>query len=247
MNSFIKYNYKNNDTFIKEANNLRQLAQYLDTNYIKVPEIINVSRESLELQRVFLKPSTPELMTKLGIGLAKLHQHTFVKYGFEEHNFIGLNVQKNILSDNWGEFFFTFRLLFQVKLIQSSSIRHGFEEILINKKDKIIDFLNAHCTHPSFVHGDLWSGNVMFDKDTAWLIDPSSYYADREVDIAMTELFSGFSDEFYAAYNRTYALSGEYERKKIIYNLYHLLNHYNLFGQAYLKECEKGFDFLNHL
>ena len=247
MISFIKYNYKNNDTFIQEANNLKLLSQYLDSDYIKTPAIINVSREKLELQKVNTKPATNQLMTQLGIGLAKLHQQPFKEYGFESSNFIGLNIQKNVLSDNWGAFFFEYRLWFQTQLIVSSSIRHLFEEVLMNKKEVIIEFLNSHCEHPSLVHGDLWSGNVLFDSEHAWLIDPSSYFADREVDIAMSELFLGFSTSFYEAYNETYALSAQYERKKVIYNLYHLLNHYNLFGHAYLEDCQKSLKFIDSL
>lgn len=246
-NNFIKHNYKDNDTFVKEANDLKRLAKYTDTSYIKIPEVFNASNETLEIERIYLEKSTPELMKKFGIGLAKLHQHKFPQYGFEEDNFIGLNLQKNELNDNWGAFFYKNRIQFQVGMVQPLSLRHSFEEILERKQKKIIDFLNEHCAHASLVHGDLWSGNVLFDKKSVWLIDPSSYYADREVDIAMTELFSGFTDDFYTAYNETYALSSEYDKKKIIYNLYHLLNHYNLFGHTYLEECNAAFEFIEQL
>jgi len=108
-------------------------------------------------------------------------------------------------------------------------------------KQALINFLNDHCEHASMVHGDLWSGNVLFDRDSVWLIDPAIYYGDREVDLAMTEMFGGFTHEFYQFYNNTYPISNTYQQKKIIYNLYHYLNHFNLFGDRYLPACEQGF------
>ena len=247
MTNFIKHNYKDNDTLVKEAADIQLLTKYLDPDFIKTPKIIQVSKQTLELERILSQKPNDELMANLGTGLAKLHKHKFKQYGFEEDNFIGLNVQKNELRDDWGEFFYHNRLKHQVNLIKTTSVRQEFEDILIHKHMKLIHFLNDTCAHPSLVHGDLWSGNVMFDKNSAWLIDPSSYYADREVDIAMTELFLGFNDSFYEAYNNEYALTKEYEQKKIIYNLYHTLNHYNLFGQSYLKDSKKAFEFISSL
>ena len=89
---------------------------------------------------------------------------------------------------------------------------------------------------------------MLFDSyGEVWLIDPSAHYADREVDLAMTEMFGGFSDHFYQHYNEIFPLSENYPTKKVIYNLYHYLNHYNLFGEAYLPGCEDGFDHIARL
>jgi fructosamine-3-kinase len=91
------------------------------------------------------------------------------------------------------------------------------------------------------LHGDLWSGNVLFDSNQCWLIDPAVYYGDSEVDLAMTEMFGGFSNAFYHAYFQIRSRSSTYANKRTIYNLYHYLNHYNLFGDSYLSRCREGF------
>ena len=84
----------------------------------------------------------------------------------------------------------------------------------------------------------------MYDSDHVWLIDPAVYYGDREVDLAMTEMFGGFTASFYRAYDAVLPRSQDYPHKKVIYNLYHYLNHYNLFGSGYLKACYQGFDYI---
>ncbi|MCB1581549.1 MAG: fructosamine kinase family protein [Xanthomonadales bacterium] len=95
------------------------------------------------------------------------------------------------------------------------------------------------------MHGDLWSGNVMFDKEHVWLIDPAVYFGDSEADIAMTEMFGGFSSEFYLAYQSVRPLTDAYPTKRLIYNLYHYLNHYNLFGASYLSPCLRAIQKIN--
>ncbi len=151
------------------------------------------------------------------------------------------------MCENWGEFFVNHRLFFQVDLIKEQTINKKFKLGLEKSKSRLIDYLNQNCQQPSLVHGDLWSGNVLFDKTAVWLIDPAVYYADREVDVAMTEMFGGFSQNFYRAYNETYPLSPDYQQKKVIYNLYHYLNHYNLFGSGYLSACKRGFNLIESL
>lgn len=234
------------DTLIKEVQGLNTLSANLKGNrYINVPKVRSVNEKELQSEYIdFINP-TNEYFNNLGVGLAILHKKSFENYGFESDNYIGLNPQKNILSKNWGEFFYQYRLWYQVSLIKEKATKRRFETTLMAKKELIIEFLNDTCKHPSLVHGDLWSGNVLYNENGVYLIDPAIYFADREVDIAMSEMFGGFDKEFYKAYDETYALSKEYEKKKIIYNLYHYLNHYNLFGSGYLFDCENGFDFID--
>lgn len=246
MNVFIKTNYINNDSLIKEAKGLKLLEKNIEEiKGFKTPEILKVSKKELHLEKINEINPKPEHMSLFGEHLAKLHQKRFTKYGLNFDNFIGLNPQINICSENWGEFFYEKRLLFQVNMIENLEIKKSFKSILTNHKSKFIEYLNSTVSHSSIVHGDLWSGNVLFTSNIIYLIDPAVYFADREVDIAMTELFGGFTKEFYESYNRSYKLSSEYENKKIIYNLYHYLNHYNLFGISYLNSCESGFSFID--
>ena len=235
---------------IAEAKGLDQLRQALSqsrNHYLKIPDVFKVSEAALEMTKIIARSATQTQMIQLGKGLAQLHQIKYPYYGLNEDNYIGLNPQANKISQNWGDFFVTNRLQYQVSLIKQQPIRVQFQSILVEQQHNLVDFLNLHCNHASLVHGDLWSGNVLFDQDSVWLIDPAIYYADREVDLAMTEMFGGFSKEFYQSYDNEYPRTTEYQKKKLFYNLYHFLNHYNLFGNSYLPACEAGFNALKCL
>ena len=243
------------DTFIKraadlrslqlEAEGLRALQQVIDKKGIvelRTPQIIEQGVNSLKLEWLDSKPAGTTEMKELGRGLAKLHGVGQKSFGWGSDNFIGLNPQKNTWSDNWGEFFCESRLKPQIAMIGDVSLRTEFISIL--DRSSLADYLNENCEYSSLVHGDLWSGNVMFSIKGAYLIDPAVYCGDREVDLAMTEMFGGFSAGFYEAYREELGISSEYSKKKVIYNLYHYLNHYNLFGCGYLGGCREGFDFI---
>ena len=246
MELFIKNNntpFK--DSLLKEKDGLEVLSKALKENdYLFIPRLFNVDENTLEIEKIDSTYATAKLSKELGIGLAKLHAQEYEKYGYDKNNYIGLNPQQNTFSKNWGTFFIQNRLLFQIELISNEDIKKKFKTILTENADKLESFLNENTSHPSLVHGDLWSGNVLYGDNRVYLIDPAIYYGDREVDIAMSEMFGGFAKEFYSSYNEAYPLSSVYEKKKIIYNLYHYLNHYNLFGSGYLSECQYGFEFI---
>ena len=246
---FIKRNSYNNNALECEARGLAHLSNELQkiNSPLKTPTIIQASKSELQLQNIYTQTGTTSQMTLLGQELAKLHQIRQKEFGYHEDNFIGLNPQRNSLSIDWGVFFVENRLYFQIALINNSTIRSRFEMILDQHSPKIIDFLNESCQFPSLLHGDLWSGNVLFDKKSVYLIDPAVYYGHNEADIAMTQLFGGFSKAFYEAYNEVFKLSSNYEQNRMIYNLYHYLNHYNLFGNSYLGSCEEGIKFIERL
>lgn len=159
-------------------------------------------------------------------------------FGFGADNFIGSRRQKNTWTDKWIPFFRDCRLRPQLKVA---------ERYLDQRDRKLADSLLEHLDQyliepeaPSLIHGDLWAGNVMTGSDgRAWIIDPAAYYGHPEADLAMTELFGGFSPAFYDSYFACSKIEGGYQDRKDIYNLYHLLNHLNLFGISYLSSVQR--------
>ncbi|MGM0773743.1 MAG: fructosamine kinase family protein [Pseudomonadota bacterium] len=251
MADYIKINSTSfPDALLYEARGLELLAQTLrdaGVSEVRVPRARSVSERELVMPRISPGPASEAAMTMLGEGLARMHAVRQAQYGFDSDNMIGLSPQKNRLTDDWGEFFVEDRLGVQVGMIRNPQVRTEFATVLGNKGDTLAQLLNEHCEHPSLLHGDLWSGNVLFDNAGPWLIDPAVYYGDREADIAMTELFGGFSTAFYRAYDQIYPRTQVYNTKRAIYNLYHTLNHYNLFGTSYLEPCRRNLGVIGRL
>jgi fructosamine-3-kinase len=246
MKTFTKRNI-NTSALSAEADGLKTLKEIINSAQLKIklPAVLKIESNQMNLQRIESCKGNHKQFECFGKELAQLHQIENKHCGYDKDNFIGLNPQKNCLSDNWGEFFYTYRLQFQVDMIQDSNIRQAFNQILTDNKEMLINWLNQHCSHFSVLHGDLWSGNVMYDHDNVWLIDPAVYFGDSETDIAMTEMFGGFSPVFYESYQSVKPLSAAYPTKRVIYNLYHYLNHYNLFGLGYLASCRQAFEIIN--
>jgi fructosamine-3-kinase len=172
----------------------------------------------------------------LGRMLAQLHRNTGPRYGWHRDNYIGAGAQANGWCDEWPEFWRERRLRPQLELAR----RNGFALGDLPAQT----LLEGHRPAPSLLHGDLWSGNAGFHDGAPVIFDPAVYYGDRECDLAMTELFGGFPGQFYAAYNEAYPLEPGYERRKHLYNLYHLLNHLNIFGGGYLEQVKSALGLL---
>lgn len=233
------------EALLCEAEGLDCLAKALaeaGVTGIGVPEVYRVDETELEMTAIQASSGSERGQRILGDGLARLHELRQARFGWGRDNFIGLSPQPNRWCQSWGEFFVRDRLGYQVSRIRNPGMRSRFEAMLAQQGDAVARWLDRHCAHPSLLHGDLWSGNVLFDGDQPWLIDPAIYCGDREADLAMTEMFGGFDRAFYQAYDRRYPRTPVYERKRDLYNLYHYLNHYNLFGGGYLGGCERGFD-----
>lgn len=239
---FLKRNNSGfHDALLCEAQGLSALSAAAAETDISIPEVFAVDSLQMTLTKIVTGHCFPEQMAKLGRGLAVIHRKREASYGWRRDNYIGLNPQSNTVSAQWGEFFVAQRLRYQMSLINDARLRDRFQQRLVACESRLVAFLNSHCGHASLVHGDLWSGNYLCGDDgRVWLIDPAVYCGDREVDLAMSEMFGGFHPGFYQAYDDEYPRSEHYAIKRPIYNFYHYLNHFNLFGEAYLDGCEAG-------
>ncbi len=237
---FVKINRADRiDLFEAETHGLRELAR---SGCIRVPEPIALgsNKEAAWLVLEHLALSSHGDATALGRALASLHRCTAPRFGGQRDNYIGSTLQPNAWDDDWITFWREHRLGFQLEIAR----RNGAPDSLIKASHAVInrlpDLFADYRPVPSLLHGDLWSGNAAYINHAPCLFDPAVYYGDREADIAMTELFGGFSPTFYAAYREAWPLDPGYERRRTLYNLYHLLNHYNLFGGSYGKQAEQG-------
>ena len=175
-----------------------------------------------------------------GRALAALHRTVGERYGWHRDNFIGATPQMNAQSDSWARFFAKSRLLPQIEraAAHGASLREKGEILA----EKLPAFFLDHRPPASLLHGDLWHGNAAMCGNRPAVFDPAVYYGDRETDLAMTELFGGFPEAFYAAYREAWPPGEGYASRKTLYNLYHVLNHLNLFGAGYLRQAERMID-----
>lgn len=212
----------------------------------KVPQPIAIGavgeRHFLLMEALDLQDTGDE--ASLGRALAELHRINPSHYGWGTENFIGNNMQFNTPSNNWQEFWWDCRLKPQLERARARGYGAQLcprEAALKAASDALLE---DHNPTPSLVHGDLWRGNVGFCGTRPCVFDPACYWGDREVDVAMTQLFGGFSRTFYQAYNRALPLADGYEQRVPLYNLYHLLNHLNIFGGSYLRQCIRAIESL---
>lgn len=235
---FVKINQANRlDNFEAEAYSLKALHL---AEQIKVPEVIAVGKTAehsfLVLEYLELKQPTDKQWHTLGQQLAWLHKTTsHGQFGWQHDNVIGSTVQPNRWSSNWRQFFSQQRIAWQLQLLSEKSIILGDIDYITQVCH---DLLTHHQVSPCLVHGDLWQGNVGFYHKQPVIFDPASYYGDREVDIAMTELFGRFPLAFYQGYQEVLPLPERYETRKHVYNFYHVLNHANLFGGVYIDQAK---------
>ncbi|MEG4532633.1 fructosamine kinase family protein [Microcoleus sp. D2_18a_D3] len=158
-------------------------------------------------------------------------------FGWEINNTIGSTIQINNWTANWAEFWAEHRIGYQLKLARRRGGHFPQGERLL---EMIPELLAGYEPQPSLVHGDLWGGNAgVTSAGEPVIFDPAAYFGDREVDIAMTELFGGFPAQFYRGYNQVWSLDSGYEERKTLYNLYHILNHFNLFGGSYESQANQ--------
>ena len=225
--------------FEAEVLGLRQMAA---TQAVRVPQPICWGTEGttayIVMEWLDLGYGSHKAWAEMGRQLAAMHQVSSNRgFGWTQNNTIGSTPQINTWTANWVDFFTEHRLGYQFRLARRRGGQFPDQDRLL---DRVPILLAGHEPAPALVHGDLWSGNAAITQtEEPVLLDPAVYFGDREVDIAMSELFGGFPSEFYRAYSAAYPLPPGYERRKILYNLYHILNHYNLFGGSYSAQAER--------
>jgi protein-ribulosamine 3-kinase len=224
--------------FEAEAAGLDDLAS---SQSLRIPEAlcsgIAGNDAFLLLEYIPLKGSGDD--EQFGAGLAAMHRSEEKQFGWQRDNTIGATPQANAWNDDWVRFWAEQRLGAQLEL----AAQNGAGRTLLQQGEalqaELPAFFSDYQPAASLLHGDLWSGNYAFDDQRqAVIFDPAVYYGDRETDLAMTELFGGFSSTFYAAYNNAWPLDAGYATRKTLYNLYHILNHFNLFGGGYLSQAQ---------
>lgn len=195
----------------------------------------------LLLEYLDLRPvSSPEDGRRFALALAVLHRDACGPFGWPRDNFIGATPQANTPEEGWARFFVNHRLRPQLRLAREKGYGTAIGREIEEALERVPALFLEYRPRPSLLHGDLWHGNAAVSPDgTPVLFDPAVYRGDRETDIAMTELFGGFPTAFYAAYRTANPLADGYEERKTLYSLYHVLNHLNLFGRAYLGQVER--------
>ncbi len=228
---FLKTNWNTPpDMFAREAEGLRELSE---VGELHVPRVFLHGDDFLLLEDLAPASRRPDYWTTFGWQLAALHNHTNSKYGFLHDNYIGSTPQPNPWTDDGFAFFAEHRLLYQARLAHQrgllSKANVGQVEQFAVRLPELVPAQPA-----SLIHGDLWSGNAMMDAEgQPAVIDPAAHYGWAEAELGMTTLFGSFADAFYRAYQEVRPLEWGYQERFSIYNLYHLLNHLNLFGGNY--------------
>jgi len=238
---FLKKNIRNKKFLEFEKYCLQNLRKYINQENLIIPEVIAYKNiKNIEILLIEWIDMHNFNQKKLGKGLGELHLKSAESnpkmFGFPVEGFIGTTDQKKGLEDSWIDCFLNLRIIPQLLSLKSRILD---KEIINKVKEKIKTELLNHKPINALVHGDLWSGNAGMDKNGKGVIfDPASWWADNEVDIAMTKLFGGFRKEFYEEYHRIFPIKNGFEKRIIIYNFYHILNHANMFGGGYLKQVK---------
>ncbi len=242
---FLKKNIRNKKFLEFEKYCLQNLRKHINQENLVIPEVIAYKKiKNIEILLIEWIDMHNFDQKKLGKGLGELHLKSAESnpkmFGFPVEGFIGTTDQKKGFEDNWIDCFLNLRIIPQLLILKSTTL----DKEIINKiKEKIKSELLNHKPINALVHGDLWSGNAGLDKSGRGVIfDPASWWADNEVDIAMTKLFGGFRKEFYEEYHKIFPIKEGFEKRIIIYNFYHILNHANMFGGGYSKQVE---DYVN--
>ena len=231
--------------FEAEARGLKALAETA-TVTVPAPVCFGISAGDafLVLEYLPLTRPTSTCAAALGAKLAALHAVPQPCFGFESDNAIGATPQPNPRCEDWVAFFRRHRLAHQLNLARKAGVGGaGLAAKGARLCDRLGGLFAGHDPGRSLLHGDLWSGNfAALANQQPVIFDPAVYWGDREADLAMTELFGGFPRAFYDAYAEAFPLDSGYPLRRTLYNLYHVLNHLNLFGSGYARQAEDMID-----
>ena len=229
--------------FAAEAKGLKILTQADQGPRIPQPLALQDSTTPRFLIMEYIEESAPaaDFPEHFAQSLANLHKVTQSHFGLEHDNYIGSTPQKNVPTENGIDFFRDQRIRVQQEIARDSrKLPVSTDKKLSKLCERLEDYLDISGEKPALLHGDLWSGNYFPDKNQVpCIFDPAIYFGLREADLAMTELFGRLPQKFYHAYQESFPLNPGYEERKDLYNLYHLLNHLNLFGGSYLGSVEQ--------
>ncbi|MFN3884068.1 MAG: fructosamine kinase family protein [Rhodocyclaceae bacterium] len=230
------------------------LAALRATQTVRVPEVFGtgITKDGMawiELEYLELSPLSPRAGARLGERLAALHWKTGheagARFGWPRDNFIGITPQSNRSHTNWAVFFAKERLEPQLARAKANGMPAAALALGERLCERLGAFFLDYQPLPCLLHGDLWAGNGGELPDGSPVIfDPAVYRGDREADLAMAELFGGYPEAFYAAYRVHWPLDAGFETRKTLYNLYHILNHFNMFGASYLNQARRMIEWL---
>ena len=238
---FLKRNDRNKNFLEFEKYCLQNLRKYNNKENLIIPEVIAFKNfKNIEILLIEWIDMQNFDQKKLGKGLGEMHLNSTESnpkiFGYPVQGFIGLTDQKKGWENNWIDCYLNLRMVPQLSILKSNFLD---KETIHKVKEKIRSELLNHEPINTLVHGDLWSGNVGIDRNGKGVIfDPASWWADNEVDIAMTRLCGGFEKEFYEEYHKIFPIKKGFEKRIIIYNFYHILNHANMFGGSYFNQVK---------
>lgn len=233
---FVKVYEGDNSYALTEVNGLNEI---FTSGALMTPSVEFCEGNLLVLEFIHEEQSSNAFWERFGYEFAALHSVRKDYFGFYENNYIGLTPQINTRCDSWADFYMTNRLIYQIKLAEKKG-RSGsiLAAEFLKAEKRIREIISDYKAEPSVLHGDLWSGNYLCARGgIPVVIDPAVYYGDREADLAMTKLFGGFDQRFYSSYNEYEPLQPGWQQREPVYKLYHLLNHYNLFGDTYFNQA----------
>lgn len=227
------------DALASEYDGLSALA---DSHTIRVPRPVLL--ESLDpisaLAVEFIELEKPRSRYHaLADKLHAMHSQHGTAFGWHRNNYIGQSPQVNTQCNNWLEFFLNHRIMYQLELAFQNGYLDKTHSLGERLPDAVTEILRHHQPKPSLLHGDLWYGNLGFDPHgTPIIFDPAVYFGDFETDLAMTALFGGLPNSFYSMYQNLHPMADDWKLRESVYNLYHILNHLNIFGRGYLSHAK---------